>query len=64
MIPLMMYPQFIVQPLDQSRSQPPTYQNDTPKKTKANTIKMKSSISITSQLCRSAHWATMCALPW
>ena len=54
MIALMMYSQFIVLPPDQSRSQARTYQNDTPKKTKTNTIKMKSGISIAPQgTCRS-----------
>jgi hypothetical protein len=33
-----------------SRSQARTYQNDTPKKTKINTIKMESTITITSEL--------------
>jgi len=50
MIPLTIYSQLIVLPLiHQSRSQAWTYQNENPKKTKTNTIKTKSSISITRQ---------------
>jgi hypothetical protein len=52
MIALMMYSQFIVQPPDHSRSHAWTYQNENPKKTKTNTIKMRSSIPMTPQLLK------------
>ena len=50
MTPLMIYSQLIVLPLiHQSWSQAWIYQNENPKKTKTNAIKMISAISITRQ---------------